>query len=285
MKKILFPTDFSETADNAFLYTLHLAKSYDAEVCVVHTFDIPVLSSTHAGRPETIANVYTTMELGEFENFREEGEKLRTIAEQYQLSDVKISFVFESGSLVSTLKDLVKKENFDLIIMGTNGTSGWSKKFWGSNTINTMEELSIPVLSIPYTATFSMLKNVGFTTIFKDSDKQILEMILKATQYFGAKLKVLHIIEYGGNVEKKEIAAAEKIADWAGHFSQDNVEFVVLKADTLKKGVLEFIESEEIDTLVIAKRNLGFIDSLFYSSLSDDLAEQVKIPLCVIKEQ
>lgn len=35
MKKILFPTDFSDTANNAFLYTLHLAKLYNAEVFII----------------------------------------------------------------------------------------------------------------------------------------------------------------------------------------------------------------------------------------------------------
>ena len=39
MKKILFSTDFSEVADNAFVYTLHLAKSMQAEIIVVHAFD------------------------------------------------------------------------------------------------------------------------------------------------------------------------------------------------------------------------------------------------------
>lgn len=285
MKKILFPTDFSETADNAFLYTLHLAKSYDAEIYVVHAFDAPVLSSLHGGQPEQVKNVYTTMELGEFEHFQKEGEKLRNIAEKHQLSDIKISYIFEAGHLISVLKNLSQKENFDLIVMGTNGASGLNKKLWGSNTINTMNELSIPILSVPYSANFKEFKNIGFSTIFKDSDKEILKNIITVASYWGGKVKVLHIIEYGGNIEKKEIQTAEKITEWTAEFGSDNVEFIILKADNVKKGVLEFIENEEIDTLVIAKRNLGFIDSIFYSSLSKDLADEIKIPLCVVKEK
>ena len=62
MKKILFPTDFSETANNAFIYAIHLAKSLEAELIVLHTFERPVISSLHGGRPELLEDVYTSIE-------------------------------------------------------------------------------------------------------------------------------------------------------------------------------------------------------------------------------
>ena len=43
MKKLLFPTDFSETANNAFVYALKMAKSIDAEVIVLHVYDLPTV--------------------------------------------------------------------------------------------------------------------------------------------------------------------------------------------------------------------------------------------------
>ncbi|MEG0697085.1 MAG: universal stress protein, partial [Algoriella sp.] len=35
MTKILFPTDFSDTANNAFLYALNLAKVLNAEIRLI----------------------------------------------------------------------------------------------------------------------------------------------------------------------------------------------------------------------------------------------------------
>ena len=285
MKKILFPTDFSEVADNAFVYTLHLAKSMQAQIIVVHAFDADVLSSFHSGHPELVANVYTTMELGEFEQFKKEGQKLREIAEKHQLSDLKISFMFEAGGLPHILTKVAKKEGISMVVMGTSGASGFGKRFWGTNTLNAMQSMNLPVLSIPGSAEFHTIKNIGFTTVFKDSDKEILQELLTASEYFNAQIKVLHIIEYSGNVEKKEAFATEKINEWKHFFSSDKLDFVVSKADDLRKGVLGFTKSENIDALVIAKRNLSFIDSLFYSSLSDKLASKIDIPLLVIKEK
>ena len=42
MKKIVFPTDFSEVATNAFRYALELAKQYHAEIILLHTYELPI---------------------------------------------------------------------------------------------------------------------------------------------------------------------------------------------------------------------------------------------------
>ena len=67
MKKILFPTDFSDTANNAFLYTLHLAKLYNAEVFITHIYDKKVISTLYGGQPELVATIYVDVELDDFE--------------------------------------------------------------------------------------------------------------------------------------------------------------------------------------------------------------------------
>ena len=66
MKKILFPTDFSETAQNAFLYALNLAHGLNAEILVLNSYEIPVISATNAGQPELLQEVYNTIELNGF---------------------------------------------------------------------------------------------------------------------------------------------------------------------------------------------------------------------------
>ena len=45
MKRILFPTDFSETATNAFVHALELAKIVEGELILLHTFELPVFDN------------------------------------------------------------------------------------------------------------------------------------------------------------------------------------------------------------------------------------------------
>lgn len=282
MKKILFPTDFSDTANNAFLYTLHLAKLYNAEVFVTHIYDKKVISTLYGGQPELVATIYVDVELDEFEYFKEESKKLRMIAEENNLSDVKLNFIFKSGSLVSTLGEIIEKEKINLVVMGTSGATNFEKKLWGSNTMNALRSLDISILSIPKKAIFKGVKNIGFASALKDSDKPILANLLN---FYDNNLiiKVLYIIKNDKNTEVEEQLIDKKIASWESEFRNEKLIFIKKISDSVTKGIYQLIFDENIDIAVIAKRDLSFIYSLFTHSLSEDLAKKMDFPLLVVK--
>lgn len=283
MKKILFPTDFSDTANNAFLYTLHLAKLYNAEVFITHIYDKKVISTLYGGQPELVATIYVDVELDEFEYFKEESKKLRMIAEENNLSDVKLNFIFKSGSLVSTLGEIIEKEKINLVVMGTSGATNFEKKLWGSNTMNALRSLDIPILSIPKKAIFKGVKNIGFASALKDSDKPILANLLNFYDDNNLIIKVLYVIKNDENIEVEEQLIDKKIASWESEFRNEKLIFIKKISDSVTKGIYQLIFDENIDIVVIAKRDLSFIDSLFTHSLSEDLAKKMDFPLLVVK--
>ena len=283
MKKILFPTDFSDTANNAFLYTLHLAKLYNAEVFITHIYDKKVISTLYGGQPELVATIYVDVELDEFEYFKEESKKLRMIAEENNLSDVKLNFIFKSGSLVSTLGKIIEKEKINLVVMGTSGATNFEKKLWGSNTMNALRSLDIPILSIPKKAIFKGVKNIGFASALKDSDKPILANLLNFYDDNNLIIKVIYIIKNNKNTEVEEQLIDKKIVSWESEFRNEKLIFIKKISDSVTKGIYQLIFDENIDIVVIAKRDLSFIDSLFTHSLSEDLAKKMDFPLLVVK--
>ncbi len=283
MKKILFPTDFSDTANNAFLYTLHLAKLYNAEVFITHIYDKKVISTLYGGQPELVATIYVDVELDEFEYFKEESKKLRMIAEENNLSDVKLNFIFKSGNLISTLGKIIEKEKINLVVMGTSGATNFEKKLWGSNTMNALRSLDIPILSIPKKVIFKGVKNIGFASALKDSDKPILANLLNFYDDNNLIIKVLYIIKNDKNTEVEEQLIDKKIASWESEFRNEKLIFIKKISDSVTKGIYQLIFDENIDIVVIAKRDLSFIDSLFTHSLSEDLAKKMDFPLLVVK--
>lgn len=283
MKKILFPTDFSDTANNAFLYTLHLAKLYNAEVFITHIYDKKVISTLYGGQPELVATIYVDVELDEFEYFKEESKKLRMIAEENNLSDVKLNFIFKSGNLISTLGKIIEKEKINLVVMGTSGATNFEKKLWGSNTMNALRSLDIPILSIPKKVIFKEVKNIGFASALKDSDKPILANLLNFYDDNNLIIKVLYIIKNDKNTEVEEQLIDKKIASWESEFRNEKLIFIKKISDSVTKGIYQLIFDENIDIVVIAKRDLSFIDSLFTHSLSEDLAKKMDFPLLVVK--
>lgn len=285
MKKILFPTDFSNAANNAFLYALHLAKSMNAELFILHTYERPIISSLHEGRPEIVEDVYTNIELSEFDHFKEEVAQMHQIAEDFNLQNIQMKFLFEKGELQHIISNIIRKEHIDLIAMGTNGTSGYNKKFWGKNTLNTMKSVKIPVLGIPQNAKFHPIKTIGFTTLFHELDRNLVEELLKQVEFFDGKVKCLHILEYGGNMDTKIKFAKESVKAWREYFNDNpRLEFVIVESESVKKTVLDFATREHIDILAIVKRKITLYESIFYPSLTDNLAKSVAVPMLVVKD-
>jgi len=147
MKKILVPLDFSPTSENAFVYALDLAKTFKAQLILLHTFDLPIVDSQ--AMPMNYANLYDTFQMTNFEHFKEEMPKLRALAETQNASQIVLQHIVMEGDLVFNIKKVVKQENIDFVVMGTNGTTGWFDSFIGSNTASVISDVSVPVLVYP----------------------------------------------------------------------------------------------------------------------------------------
>ncbi len=123
MKKILCPTDFSEASLNAIGYAAKFAQQCDSELVL---FNIQSIFSLPPGElltkdPPTVEKARHTLEAQALEvttafNVSCYGE--------VQVSDDTLSSVISNRS-----------EEFDLIIMGTNGPEDLYQFFFGKNTI------------------------------------------------------------------------------------------------------------------------------------------------------
>ena len=86
MKKILFPTDFSEVANNAFVHALGLAKLVHGELILLHTYELPIIDNQFA--PQNYQVLFDSLELSNFEKFKDEVPKLRAIAEAHHFENI-----------------------------------------------------------------------------------------------------------------------------------------------------------------------------------------------------
>lgn len=282
MKNILFPTDFSPTADNAFVYALHLAKSLGADLHVLHTYSIPIVSGLGVESSEVIQQVYENVELTSFENFKDKAVELRNIAENEGVSDVKLSFVFQEGDLIMNILETISKEHIDLVVMGTSGASGFEKKFFGSNTVNTIKSIDIPILSVPHQAKFKGITKIGFTTIFKDSDKKPLSEVLKIAEQFNAKVRCLNVAK-----DMRDVTVELAVREWERDFGSDQLKFIIREEaeQPIEEHISEFIRDLNLSFLAIVKRNQTFFERIFNPSLSKKLSYKLDVPLLIIKEE
>lgn len=276
MKKIIFPTDFSECATNAFVHALEFAKVVNAELILLHTFEIPVYDSQFF--PENYAAIYSSIELAKFEMFKDEIPKLRTIAMERNLEDIVIKHRLMDGDLIYNLKNAVEEDKADFVIMGTSGITDWTKFFLGSNTSAVISEIKVPVLCIPADTKYKKIKTIGFTTRYREKDKVELRKVLNIAKKTNAKVKTLYVKTSSSDVSE------ETIKEWENEFANENVEFLVLPSDEVKETILDFILYKDIDVVTTITHKRSFFEGIFDSSFTKKITKEVSIPILVMHE-
>lgn len=274
MKKILFPTDFSEVANNAFVYALEFAKIVHGELILLHTFDLPVFDNQFF--PENYAVIYSSLELSQFELFKDEIPKLRAIAEERKLDKIKMTHRLMDGELLYNIKKSIKEDKIDFVVMGTSGAAGWEAFFMGTNTGTVITGIDVPVLSVPLDSKFKKIETIGFTTRYRTKDKKALKTVLEIAKKTKANVKCLYVKTSDSEVSQK------KIAKWETDFVNEPIEFFVITSNEVKETILDFILYNDIDLLTMLTYRRTFLEGLFHPSLTKKIAQNFEIPILAI---
>ena len=276
MKKILFPTDFSEVATNAFIHALEFAKIVKGEVVLLHTFELPVYDNQFF--PENYNVVFDSLQLSEFNMFKEEIPKLRMIAEDRKLDKIKMTHRLMDGNLTYNIKRAIKEEKIDFVVMGTSGASGWEAFFLGTNTGSVLTAVDVPVLSIPLDAKFKKIEIIGFTTRYRDKDKKALKDLLNIAKKMRAKVRCLYV-----KTSNSDVPLAT-IKQWEKEFDGEPVIFSVIPSDDVKETIIDFILFKDIDLLAMMTYKRNFFVELFKPSLTKKFANSSDIPILAMHE-
>lgn len=278
MKKILFPTDFSEASENAFAYALHFAHAIKAEIITLHVYEYPIIDSGYVDVPIYQAEVYQSLELNDFENYKSQIPVLRKIAEAHDRQDITISNVLLQGDLVSNVVELVKTENIDYVVMGTHGASGLKEVFLGSSTASIMTGTKAYVLGIPEESKYETIEKIAFTTQFNKSDFDALKQVLTIAKAFDAHIECLYVKTPENEVDEVIIA------DWKLIFKDEQVTFHTIESRNVEDTIIDFIDTYNIDMLSLLNHRRGFWEGLFHTSLTKKLAFHASIPLLVLHQ-
>lgn len=136
-KKILIANDGSEGAARALSAAIKLAKLHDAElhmICVEEMPRFPASIDEVVEEKEEANHIFEAVSQRAAAQARAEGRKL------------KVHVV--AGHPVSTIAELVERENFDLLVVGYMGHSALYNRLIGSTADRLVEHAPSPVLVI-----------------------------------------------------------------------------------------------------------------------------------------
>jgi nucleotide-binding universal stress UspA family protein len=277
MKKILVPLDFSPTSENAFVYALEMAKTFKAELILLHTFDLPIIDSQ--AMPMNYATLYDTIQMTNFDHFREEMPKLRALAETHKATHIATRHIMMDGDLVYNIKKVIKQENIDFVVMGTNGASGWFDSFIGTNTANVISDVSVPVLSVPASAKFEKIDTIAFTTRFRQKDIEALIKVLMLAKKMHAKVKCLYV-----KTPKSDVNT-DTVLRWQSHFEdEEHLQFFVIPSDDVNATIEDFLVDQDIDVLAMLTYKRNFFVELFTTTTTQKLAQSLHTPILALHE-
>lgn len=276
MKKILFPTDFSEVATNAFVHALEFAKIVQGELILLHTFELPIYDNQFF--PENYNVIFDSLQLSQFDMFKDEIPKLHAIAEERNLDHIKMSHRLMDGSLLYNIKKAIKEEKIDFIVMGTSGATGWEAFFLGTNTGNVLTAVDVPVLSVPLEAKFKKIETIGFTTRYRAKDKKALKDVLKIAKKMNAKVRCLYVKTNNSDVSDATIK------HWEEEFESEPIQFSIIPSDNVQDTILDFVLFKDIDVLAMLTYKRNFFVELFKPGLTQKFSNRLDIPVLAMHE-
>lgn len=273
MVNILFPTDFSKAAENAFLYALNLTKALDGELTLAHVYELPELGrALH----QTSKEVYELMEMESMENFNSSVKKLRELANEKGFDDIDFKHIMAEGQIVPKVAALTEKENIDYIVMGTTGATGLKEVFLGSVAAGVIDTAPCRVLSIPEdTDPKDAINKVAYLTNYKDEEVVSFDQVANFANKFNADIYCLHYDKHVSEVSENEMN------EWKNklHTEGLNVSFHVITGEDFEHSLIDFYEENKIDIIGIQPRKRNLFSAIFKKSNTKNIAQHLKIPL------
>jgi len=190
-RSILIATDFSEASETALRYSLALARFYGSKLCLAHV--VSSLGLTMAG-PGAIAACEEAVS-------REAADLEDSLIQTGALTGIQHKFIVRQGELWPELREIVRQESADLLVVGTHGRHGIAKLFFGSIAEQIFRQADCPVLTFgpysdvcPWFGTSSTHRTFLFATDFGPTSLHGLPQAIAAANQFGAKLAFLSIV-------------------------------------------------------------------------------------------
>ena len=149
-KKILYPTDFSESAQAAFKYVKKLKDAGTEEVVLIHVYDERYIdvhweieSFIHENEPVEKAkhDVIKTL-------LNKSYERLKELEKELNENGLKTELIVKEGTPYEIINKTAEELNVSIIVMGSHGERGFIEKMLGSTTGRVLQRSKIPVLIV-----------------------------------------------------------------------------------------------------------------------------------------
>jgi nucleotide-binding universal stress UspA family protein len=276
IKRILVPTDFSETGSLAFDHAVFMARLFKAELHLVHV--IEVIDATYSiynpAIPVIDLSVIESDCKTRLEGMKADLKKKHSIASQVYVVH---------GRPEQAVMDLAESKNIDLVVMGTHGASGFDEFFIGSNAYRVVTTCPCPVITVQKHA-----KKLGFTDIVLPIDdsrhtRDKVGAVLGLGKKFGSRIHILALVDELSKEEKNKmetrLAPVKKAIEKAGLSWTEKL----MKSDNVAKTSLNYAKKIKADLISIMTDHESKLTGMFIGPFAKQIVNHSRIPVLSVK--
>ena len=274
---LIVPVDFTKAVEETINFAVMLSRQMGSKIVFVSNYVANYTPNSGA----TISTMVNPAPENTIHLDNLNKEKLHDFLNGIpQLASLNYESTTRIGTQTDAVCSVAEEYNSELIIMGSESTSGIEAFFVGSESERMTRKAPCSVLILPKDSNDYKIQTVGLAldtnNIENNVDLTILVDILTRTR---AKLRVVHISD------EEKIAFKEE--NVLGHYkkSLEPVEhsFHVFFEDDPEEGISKFLENNPINLMAILYREHGFFERLFQPGLRKKLIFENEIPLLVLK--
>lgn len=297
LDRILFPTDFSPSAEGAFRHAAWLADRFDAELHVLHVVEHesePVLGwpdvPPPAGPLITLEEVHEDLEIPLPEPPLGENDTVGVVATEVV-----------GRTAPEAILDYARDEEVDLVVMGTEGKRGWRRGVLGSVAEAVTRRAPCPVLTVrpldaPGTSEWPPSRVLlAIDDVPPDGIPPVAEWAARIAVFHGVPLEVVHVtheplLASGGfplpsvlrDEARRELAdLTERLrAEIPGELSVH----ITVRSGPPAETVLAVAEEVEAGLLVVGTEGLSGPGRLVLGSVAEELVRTAPCPVLVARD-
>lgn len=273
MKKILVPTDFSDHAEYALKVAAQIARKNNSEIILLHMLELPHQAGDAIGSGHQIPEImlYKNKAL----------ENLEELMDADFLEGINVSEAVQFEKAFDGIMKIIKKNEVDLVVMGSHGTSGFEEMFIGSNTEKVVRFSDVPVLVIKNQIDDFKASNFVFASDFSNEIKKPFSVLLEFAKVFNSKLNLVMINT--PNSFKPTHVAKKIMSEFMADFNYSNYSMDIYNDTNVEKGILNFANSVNADLIGMCTHGRTGFAHFFNGSISEDLVNHAVRPVITFK--
>ncbi|MCP9236639.1 universal stress protein [Lewinella sp. JB7] len=270
MKKIMVATDYSDSAGSAVHYGVSLANRFGSLLSLVSAVEEPYSAS--AGALVDIKKRIREQALETMEQVKQEVSGQLTNGATIDIHTV-------DGDPGRTITRVAKAKDYDLIVMGTKGSTAARELFTGSVANAVIKNSKLPVLAVPVKAPFEDINRIVLAIDDQSIDgPHVLQPLVELLRAYGAELIVYH-----GDRDGDGQGYDPKLPEYLSGITH-RFEVRSGKEGSISEGIQQAVKQHRADLLCMIYHDRGFFGRIFNDSTVSKIVFDCPVPLLVLQD-